>query len=115
MTDCAKECWRECVGFLAAQHLLSVADLQTLEQYCETYALWRKSVEAAGKHKGTTVKSRKSGATKTLPQILNATSLGKQLLAIAREFGMTPAARGRMVSPGSKQAEDEMERLLKGG
>jgi phage terminase small subunit len=39
----------------------------------------------------------------------------KTMIEIAREFGMTPAARGRMTLPEDKEAEDEMERLLRGG
>jgi P27 family predicted phage terminase small subunit len=116
MSARAKACWDECVSFLAAQKLLSVADLMLLEQYCVCYDKWRQNVEELDRV-GTTVYKSKTGSAylQSLPQLFNSTSLGKQLLAIAREFGMTPAARGRMISPEAKEEEDDMERLLSGG
>jgi phage terminase small subunit len=40
---------------------------------------------------------------------------GKEMRDWAREFGMTPAARGRMVLPDAQGEVDEMERLLRRG
>jgi len=39
----------------------------------------------------------------------------KTMTELSREFGMTPAARDRMTLPEDKEAEDEIERLLRGG
>jgi P27 family predicted phage terminase small subunit len=120
MPDSAKECWRENAPMLAATHLLTVADLKALEAYCIMYANFRKM--ASDLTKANMLVYKPHAATQPgsvyldeLPQSRMLRAYGKEMRDWAREFGMTPAARGRMVLPDAPGEVDEMEKLLRGG
>jgi P27 family predicted phage terminase small subunit len=118
MPDLAKECWRENAPLLAAQRLFTKADAEALMVFCITYWAWRKCVEDAVKVGALVYKPHaktQPGSTylDMLPQVRGMLQFGKALLDSAREFGKTPSARGRMVSPEAKQEEDEMMQLLR--
>lgn len=114
----AKKCWKENAKILSASRLLTEADLGALEAYCMAYALYRRAVEELGE--GTIVYRPQEGTQPdTLyqderPQSRAIRSYMKEMREWAREFGMTPAARGRMELPEPDQPADDMERLLRG-
>lgn len=115
----SKRCWRENVPVLASQGLLTKADLDILAAYCAAYYVWRSCLEDLKKvgsmiYRPHSATQPQSTYLDVLPQVRGLNTAAKQMLELAREFGMTPAARGRMVVPGAKKEEDEMERLLRG-
>lgn len=118
LPDIAKECWRENAPALAAQRLLTVADLKAFESYCVGYWAFRQCLSEA-QRVGTLVykphAKTKPNSTylDLLPQARALKEYAKMMLEHAREFGMTPASRGRMVSPEAKAEEDEMAALLR--
>lgn len=121
LPDLAQECWNENAPMLAEQGLLTQADLHMLESYCVTYWAWRHCVDDLGKVGVMVYKPHaktQPGSTylDLLPQVRGMMQLGKSMLDLAREFGMTPAARGRMQLPQREGGEmDDMEKLLKIG
>lgn len=113
------ECWKVNTPMLAAQHLLTQADLAMLEVYCDTwekYCRVNDEINRVGSmvYKPHARTQPNSTYLDTLPQVRLRAQLSKQLLEISREFGMTPAARGRMISPEAKEEEDAMARLIRG-
>lgn len=120
LPEVAKECWRENSKMLAAINLLTVADLAAFEAYCMTYELYRKS--AGDLIKAGTLVYKPHSKTQPGSQYLDEVpqsrifrAYSKELREWAHEFGMTPAARGRMVQKGADGEVDEMEKLLRGG
>lgn len=123
MDESAKECWRENAPVLASNRLLTAADLNTLAGYCVTWAAWKSCAEdtqAFREGNGTLVyrphSTTQPGSTylDLLPQVRGMMQLSKLLMEYAREFGMTPSSRGRLVIPEAKTETDEMEKLLRG-
>ena len=117
----AKQCWQINAPMLAGMRLLTVADLIALEAYCMNYAAFRKlarDLSAANllmvyrPHAATQPNSQ---YLDVVPQARELRAFSKEMREWGREFGMSPAARGRMVLPEEKEAEDEMEQLLRGG
>lgn len=111
-----KECWIETATFLSRLRLLTVADIRQLELYCSAYEKYRACEELINAAQTQFYKPYAgNNAVMELPHGSAMRAYMKTMLEIAREFGMTPAARGRMVLPEDKEAEDDMERLLRGG
>ena len=114
----AKKCWRENAALLSRCHLLTEADLGALEAYCMAYALYRQAIAEQDGHslvyrpqEGTQPDSKYLDER---PQSRAIRAYMKEMRDWAREFGMTPAARGRMELPEADQPADEMEQLLRG-
>ena len=65
---------------------------------------------------GTTIFKTPSGYWQQLPQVSIAQTYLKIMNRIGEQFGLTPAARSRIIAgEGAGQDEDEMESLLGGG
>lgn len=113
----AKKCWVENAANLAAVGLLTQVDLGMLEVYCAHYAVYMTCQADIKRHKAVVYeRETKYGSEETaLPQVRMMQQAQHGMLEVAREFGMTPSARGRLVVPGQTSAEDEMERLLRQG
>lgn len=108
--------WNENAAFLSRMKVLTVADLQLLEIYCVAYDSYRKCEEAMKKAKTQFYQPYEGKKfVAELPHGSVMRQYMKTMIEISREFGMTPAARGRMTLPEDKEAEDEMEKLLRGG
>jgi P27 family predicted phage terminase small subunit len=116
LTTVGRECWIDTATFLSRLHLLTVADVRMLELYCTAYEKYRACDELINKA-GTQFYQPYAGnkAVMELPHGTTMRAYMKTMTELSREFGMTPAARGRMTLPEDKEAEDEMERLLRGG
>lgn len=118
LPDLAQQCWAINAPLLAEQHLLTAVDLGALEAYCVAYWAYRRCLDDV-KKVGTLVykphaKTRPdTNYLDLLPQARAIKEWLKAQLEFAREFGMTPAARGRMVSPEAKEEEDEMAQLIR--
>lgn len=119
LPDLAKDCWRENAAPLASQHLLTVVDLKALESYCIAYWAMRQCLAEAARvgtlvYKPHAKTQPNSTYLDLLPQARAIKEYAKMMLEHAREFGMTPASRGRMVSPDARAEEDEMAALIRG-
>ena len=81
--------------------------------YCQAYARWKDAEEFITQH-GTIVKTP-SGYWQQVPQVSIAQTYLKLMNRLAEQFGLTPAARSRIVADvHSKGSEDELEALLGG-
>ncbi len=115
-SEVGRECWIETATFLSRLRLITVADIRQLELYCTAYEKYRACEDLINTAQTQFYKPYAgNNAVLELPHGSTMRAYMKTMIEIAREFGMTPAARGRMVLPEDKDAEDEMERLLRGG
>lgn len=113
----ARDCWKMNVAMLAQNRLLTEADMQAFEAYCVAYWAYRKALKDLKKANRLTLEGvATNGAAKLTerPEAVSLRAYMKEMREWAREFGMTPAARGRMVLPEKDAEEDEMDKLLRG-
>lgn len=99
----AKAVWKRLVPELKHMRVLSYVDGDALAAYCQTYARWRAAEEFIGKHGEVYTLRDEQGRVRCMQQFPQV-AIARQLLQILRsyqqEFGMTPAARSRVVVPG---------------
>ncbi len=74
--------------------LLQAVDQAMLAVYCAAYAEWLEATEALHKY-GTVMKSP-TGYPIQSPYVSIANQKAQMMLAVAKEFGFTPASRGRL-------------------
>jgi len=113
----AKKAWKQLVPMLEFMGVLTRIDANALARYCETWVRWRHAQEFL-KQKGEVYPLKdESGKVKCLmpfPQVAIANSLAQQLLRLEQEFGLTPAARTRIVVPLSARPS-KLDKYLYGG
>lgn len=95
----AKKEWRRLAPKVYAVGILTDADVAAFAAYCESYSQWVAAVKAIQARKP----DKKSPAPLTfetdkgyqqqVPEIGIANNAKKQMLAFAREFGLTPSSR----------------------
>ncbi len=103
LSDVALAVWRRKAPALARCGILTVTDRDTLERYCHTTDLWhqcRESIAANGLSSATA-----AGGSKGNPELQALRGFSADLLAIEREFGMTPASRSGMVVQREEEAD----------
>ena len=111
----AKKEWKRIAPQLERLGLLTQVDMAALAGYCESWAQYKRAIEFIHKHGEVYPIKDDEGRVKYLqqvPQVSIANKALQQVRAFCAEFGLTPSARGRMVVPGAKEQEDEMEMLL---
>lgn len=100
MPEVAKAVWNELAPQLRNARLLTRCDVVALEQACVAIAQYRLSVRRVGEE---LIKVRQptdenpAGSEMINPWLLVQSMAHKQAMALLREFGMTPAARSRVV------------------
>ena len=98
----AKACWKRIVPQLKAMGVLTLIDADALTNYCDTWSRWKRAVLFL-KEKGDvyTIKDDdgKIKYISQLPQVAIARNLLAVLNRYQQEFGLTPAARSRIVLP----------------
>lgn len=111
LDDIAKEEWRRVAPELVKVKLLSKVDITALEAYCKAYSRWRDAEKQMDTVKSTVFKT-KGNYVQQLPQV----AIAQKYLSICKgfmtEFGLTPSSRSRMLLPGEKDLDTEMEDLL---
>ncbi len=120
LCDVARETWNRLAPLLANAGLLTEADVQTLARYCDMTARWhaaRKWYERMEREEGglgfpITDKDGKVRCYQTWPETTEYHRLAKAMLQIEQEFGFTPSARSRVVSPKKHTAQDSFEAFL---
>lgn len=110
----AKKEWRRLAKQMVEIGILTDIDRDSFAGYCQAYARWKEAEEFISQH-GSIVRTP-SGYWQTVPQVSIAQTYLKQMNRIAEQFGLTPAARSRIVAGSEKkETKDEMEALLEEG
>lgn len=109
MPDRAKRVWDRLVPILDEMGLLSTADAAAIERYCVSLVRWRECEDLIAREGMTyTIVTEKGGEyTQQRPEVGIASKLATTLLQLEREFGLTPSARARLVSPGGDKGQDK--------
>ena len=111
LDDIAKKEWRRVAPELVKVKLLTIADITALEAYCKAYSRWREAEKQMDTVKNTVFKTPNK-YVQQLPQV----AIAQKYLSICKsfmtEFGLTPSSRSRMLLPGEKDSDSEMENLL---
>lgn len=115
MSEEARRVWKRLVPQLRAMKVLTLVDADALAIYCHTYARWRDAEDFISKH-GTVYPIRDDhGRVKCMlqfPQVSIARNLLLVLRAYQQEFGMSPAARARVVIAGEEEPAPDARRWL---
>lgn len=106
--------WDEVVPKLVAIGLVSRADEFTLSRYCQIWAWWLDCERFIAEHGIAGEQRDKDGKLRIMefPQSRRAKALGDQLLAIEREYGMTPVARLSLPSHKETPRDAKLERYF---
>jgi P27 family predicted phage terminase small subunit len=107
----AKKEWKRVVMELARLDLISDLDVMALAAYCNAFATWVSAMKNIREH-GTLVRSP-NGYAMPSPYIKIQRDAQDEMLKWLREFGMTPAARTRVLSDDSDSDDDPFSVLAK--
>lgn len=101
--------WRDTVGFLNATKVMTVADVNQLLIYCQTFADWVRD-EQTVRLEGRTVCTDRGGMQKH--PLLAVIAQNKSFInAFGREFGMTPASRAKVRSAPTEKPKSEFDEV----
>ena len=111
----AKREWRRLAKTMSGMGVLSETDRAAFAVYCQAYARWKEAEEFVSQH-GTAFQTP-SGYIQQVPQVSIAQTYAKLMARLASEFGLTPAARSRIIAgdtefSSGKSVKDEMDKLL---
>jgi P27 family predicted phage terminase small subunit len=108
LSDAGREIWDHIVTELAAMWLAHRADAHALHAYVEAVELHAQA-SVMVRRAGPLIKDR-DGAVRTNPAVRIQREAARTMLALAREFGLTPASRVHLST--EQVAEDTATRLL---
>lgn len=113
----ARRYWNRLIPMLANIGMLTEADLPTIERYCDFLADWRhcrdfiatvgkgnifypitEVIEVTNPETGLLVKKEKIRYMQEYPHVAKKLKISEHLLRIEQHFGMTPAARTRIMA-----------------
>ena len=107
----AKKEWRRLAKTLEAMGVLTDADMAAFAGYCQAYARWKEAEERIT-DRGLVIRTP-SGYPQQVPYISIAQQYLKLMQQFAEQFGLTPAARSRIIAGnGESKAVDDMDALL---
>ena len=110
----AKKEWRRLAKALEAMGVLTEADMAACAGYCQSYARWKEAEERIT-DRGLVIRTP-SGYPQQVPYISIAQQYLKLMQQFAEQFGLTPAARSRIIAGnGEGKAVDDMDALLEEG
>lgn len=95
----AKREWKRITPYLHRLGLLSQIDRAALAAYCQAFDRWYKAERRLTQFKGSFTFTTESGYVGIRPEVSIAQKAIAQMVALCREFGMTPSARGRIEIP----------------
>ena len=99
-----KRHWRQVVRDLEEAGILTLIDVQALRMYCRIYTSWLDANKKLDEY-GSIVKGT-HGTPIISPYVKLSQKYFDQLLAILREFGMTPSSRSRIHAETDKPDDD---------
>ena len=109
----AKKEWRRLAKKMEQLGVLTEVDMAAFAGYCQAYARWKEAEEFITQH-GSILRT-KSGYVQPVPQVSIAQTYLKIMNRFAEQFGLTPAARSRIIAEDNTSGpSDEMEALLGG-
>jgi P27 family predicted phage terminase small subunit len=91
----ARALWDQLAPSLAALDIIKPEDYTTFVTYCEAWATYREALERV-RFEGLTSSHPKTGMPHKNPSYAILEAAGHQLLRLAQEFGLTPAAELRL-------------------
>ncbi len=107
----AKKEWRRLAKTLEAMGVLTEADMAAFAGYCQAYARWKEAEERIT-DRGLVIRTP-SGYPQQVPYISIAQQYLKLMQQFAEQFGLTPAARSRIIAGnGEGKAVDDLDALL---
>jgi P27 family predicted phage terminase small subunit len=103
----AQKVWAIVSAQLEKAGVLTEMDVQALSAFCENYATWREATDhiRSTKKGGGLVTRTALGFYVQSPYLSIANKSQEQMVALLREFGMTPSSRTRVKT--SKPEEDD--------
>lgn len=101
----ARREWKRVAPALAEMGVLSSVDQAALAAYCANYSLWVQAAKRLKKSKALTVQTGNGGSIANPLIRIQAQALD-QMRKFMIEFGMTPAARSRIVGANTDPHED---------
>ena len=109
----AKREWRRLAGALEAMGVLTEVDRAAFAGYCQAYARWRQAEERIT-DRGLIIRTP-SGYPQPVPYITVANQYAKIMQQYMVQFGLTPAARSRIIAGNTDGTpSDDMDALLGG-
>lgn len=109
----AKKEWKRLAKQMEEIGILTQVDMTAFAGYCQSWARYKEAEEFISQH-GTIVKTP-SGYYQQIPQVSIAQTYLKIMNRFCEQFGLTPAARSRIVASDSSSASvDDMDELLGG-
>ena len=107
----AKKEWKRMAKQMEQLGILTEVDMAAFAGYCQAYARWKEAEKFITQH-GSIVKTP-SGYWQQVPQVSIAQTYLKIINKFCEQFGLTPAARSRIVADAREDKEhDAMELLL---
>lgn len=106
LTRDEKKYWRQIAADLEAAGILTRLDVQGLRLYCRVYTGWLDANHKLDEY-GPVIKAG-NGSPVLSPYVRLSQKYFDQLLAILREFGMTPSSRSR-IHASKDQPQDDYE------
>ncbi len=106
----AKSEWRRIAGDLYDAGLLKYADRAAMAAYCQAYGRWRAAEELVQKS-GLLIKTTNGNVIQN-PAVGIANKAFAAMVKVSKEFGMTPAARSRLVIYGNSEPETTLADTL---
>ena len=110
----AKKEWRRLAKNMEAMGVLTEVDMAAFAGYCQAYARWKQAEERIT-DRGLVMRTP-SGYAQQVPYISIAQQYLRLMNQFAEQFGLTPAARSRIIagSENGGRGSDEMDDLLGG-
>ena len=109
----AKKEWRRLAKKMEALGVLTEIDMAAFAGYCQAYARW-KGAEERITDRGLVIRTP-SGYPQQVPYISIAQQYLRLMNQFAEQFGLTPAARSRIIAGNENgESHDEMEDILGG-
>ncbi len=92
-----KRAWRQVVRQMAAMGILTMADVNIVARYCETWSRWRRALAFIMEH-GEGYESKRDGKTIMLkyPQMAVAAQLDGALAKMEDRLGLSPGSRANL-------------------
>ena len=111
----AKKEWKRLAPSLIAMGVLTEHDMEAFAGYCQAYARWKQAEERIT-DRGLVIRTP-SGYPQQVPYISIAQQYLRLMNQFAEQFGLTPAARSRIIAGSNEGAgpADDMDELLGGG
>lgn len=115
LSEEARKVWKRLVPQLRAMRVLTLVDADALAAYCHTYVRWREAEDFLSKHGMVYPIRDDKGGVRVMqqwPQVSIARNLLLALRAFQNDFGLSPAARSRILAAEPEAPATDVHRWL---